>query len=207
MWLAFVEDGVPVGDVVVLFLEEGVWGVVEGEACDFVAGAVEFAAAFAGVVFAGDFHDDVHAVGDFAEYGVAVVEEGGGDVGDEELGAVGAWAGVGHGEDARFVVAEGGVEFVGEFVAWAAAAGFGWVSALEHEAVDDAVEGDVVVVAAFAEVEEVGGGDGCVFGEDGGVDVASGSVEGDADVVSHSGGRMVENGGGGKGKGGGGGGS
>ena len=41
-----------------------------------------------------DFLHDVHAVDDFAEYDVLVVEEGGGEGGDEELAAVGVGAGV-----------------------------------------------------------------------------------------------------------------
>jgi hypothetical protein len=37
------------------------------------------------------------------------------------------------------------VWLVGEVVAWSAAAGTGWVSTLNHEAVDDAVENNAVV--------------------------------------------------------------
>ena len=88
-------------DVVLLRLEECGRIVVNGDRGDLVADAVEFAAALAGIVFAGDFFHDVEAVGDLAEDRVAVVEEGGGHGRDEKLRAVGAGAGVGHGEDAR----------------------------------------------------------------------------------------------------------
>ena len=39
---------------------------------------------------------DVHTLGDFAEHDVLAVEPRGDDGGDEELGAVGVWAGVCH---------------------------------------------------------------------------------------------------------------
>lgn len=41
-----------------------------------------------------DLANDIHAVDDFAKDDVLVVEEGGGDRGDEELGAVGVGAGI-----------------------------------------------------------------------------------------------------------------
>ncbi len=86
-------------EVVLLRLEECGCVVVNGDRGDLVADAVVFAAALAGVVFAGDFFHDVETVGDLAKDRVAVVEEGGGYSGDEELRTVGAGAGVGHGED------------------------------------------------------------------------------------------------------------
>lgn len=115
-----------------------------------------------------DFIDDFHAFDDFAEDGVSAVAgevEGGvvRDV-DEELGggAVGV-VGAGHGDGAA-VVFEAVLAFVGD-----AGAGFlfdefavfeGEAAALDHEAVDDAMEGGVVVVFGGDVFEEVGGGDG-----------------------------------------------
>jgi len=96
-----------------------------------------------------------------AEDDVAAVEPGAGDRGDEELGAVGVWASVGHGEYSGATVTEIGVEFVGETVSGTAASRLSWVAALEHEALNYAVEGDAVVVAAFGEVKEVGAGERC----------------------------------------------
>ena len=87
-------------DVVLLRLEERGRVVVNRDRGDLVADTVVFAAALAGVVFAGDFFHDVEAVGDLAKDRVTVVEEGGGYGRDEELRAVRAGAGVGHGEDA-----------------------------------------------------------------------------------------------------------
>ena len=52
------------------------------------------------------------------------------------------------------------MELVAEAVAWAAHSGSGWVAALDHEVLDDAVEFDAVVVASGGEVEEVGAGHG-----------------------------------------------
>ena len=81
----------------------------------------------------GDRVDDVHALDDAPEHGVLAVEVRRGLVGDEELRAVRAGAGVGHGEHARAVVAQARVELVGEPVAGAAAAGARGVAGLRHE--------------------------------------------------------------------------
>ena len=169
-------------DMILLGFEQVGGVVVNGDRCDFIAGSVEFAAVFAGVVLTGYFADDVEAVGDLAEDRVAVVEEGCGRAGDEELGAVGIGASVCHRENAGRAVAELGVEFIGKLVARAAAAGFGGIAALEHEALNDAVEGDVVVVSPAGEIEKIRASErslGCV---ERGIDVASGGVDGDFDV-------------------------
>ena len=81
----------------------------------------------------------------FAEYRVLAVQPGGGGMGDEELAAVGARAGVGHGEHARAVVAQRLVELVREGIARAAGAGAERAAALDHEAADHPVEGQAVV--------------------------------------------------------------
>jgi len=53
-----------------------------------------------------DAHGGRVTRGDLAEDNVAAVEPGGNDGGDEELGAVGVGAGVGHGEEEGLVVGE-----------------------------------------------------------------------------------------------------
>jgi hypothetical protein len=76
----------------------------------------------------------------------------------QELGAVGARARVGHAESALAVVPERRDELVLELAAVdgrAAAAGTGGVTALDHEALDNAVENDVVVLAGCGERGEV----------------------------------------------------
>ena len=83
-------------DVILLGFEKRGCIVVNGDRGDLVADAVEFAAALAGIVFAGHFFHDVEAVGDLAEDRVTVVEERGGGGGDEKLRPVGAGSGVGH---------------------------------------------------------------------------------------------------------------
>jgi len=165
---AAVEHGVPLGEEGGLIGEEIVGGVEDVDAGDFVAAA--------------DGVDDILTGGDFTEDRVFAVEPVGRDVSDEELGAVGARAGIGHGEDAGFGVFEGRVEFVTELVAWAAGAGAGGVAALDHEVGDDAVEFDAVVVAALGEVEEVGAGHGRLRGEERAFDLAFVGVNDDADV-------------------------
>ena len=88
--------------------------------------------------------------------GVEVVQEGCLSEGDEELAAVGGEAArVGHGEDARVVVAEVGVEFALEAVARAARSGACGVAGLGHEAFEDAVECDAVVESLAGEEDEV----------------------------------------------------
>lgn len=169
---------------VVLLIGKKIGGVVvDSDGSDFIADPVELAAALAGVGFAGDFFDDIQTIGDLTEHRVAVVEERGWGGGDEKLGAVGSWAGVGHGEYTRCAVTEIGVEFISEFVTRAAAAAFGWIAALQHETFDHAVEGNAIVISALGEIEEVRASDGCFGGVKGCVDVACGGVECDFNIV------------------------
>ena len=156
---------------------------MDGDGSDFVADPVELAAAFAGVGFTGDFFDDIQTVGDLTEHRVAVVEERGRGGGDEKLGAVGSWTGVGHGENTRAAVTEIGVEFISELVTRAAAAAFGWIAALQHETFDHAVEGNAIVIAALGEIEEIRASDGSFGRIKGCVDVACGGVECDFNIV------------------------
>lgn len=117
----------------------------------------------------------------FTEDGVAAVEPGGVNGGDEELGAVGAGACVGHGQQVGLVEGQFGVDFVLELVAGAADALAEGVAALDHEVADDAVEDDVLVEGAFldfagagvapflgavGEADEVLDGEGCVVAEE-----------------------------------------
>lgn len=74
------------------------------------------------------------------------------------------------------------MELVGKLVAWAAAAGFGRVTALQHEAFNYAVEGHIVVVAAACKVEEIRAGERGFRRVESGVDVAGGGMNSDFDV-------------------------
>lgn len=105
----------------------------------------------------GDLGNDLlrFLIGDLAEDGVAVGQMRLRAHGDEELGAVGSRAGVCHSQQEWAVELQFWVELVAEFVAWAATAGAGWVAALDHEAIDDAVEDRAIVERAFV-------GAGCV---------------------------------------------
>ena len=170
-------------DVVFLIFEKIGGVVVDGDGRDFIADPVEFASALAGVVFAGDFSNDIQTVGDLAEDGVAVVEEWSGGGGDEELGTVGSWASVRHGENSWSCVTEIGMEFICELVTRAAATAFGWIATLEHETIDHTVERHAIVVTTLGEIEKVRTSDGCFRCIKGRVDVACGGVECDFDVV------------------------
>ncbi len=96
-------------------------------------------------------------VGDLAEDRVLHVQPRGRPGGDEELRAVGARAGVGHGQQVGLVEDQLGVRLVLERVAGAAGAGAERAAALDHEAVDDPVEGQAVVERAAAAVAGVVG--------------------------------------------------
>ncbi len=170
-------------DVVFLIFEQVRGVVVDGDGSDFIADPVEFASTFAGVVFAGDFSHDIQTVSDLSEDRVAVVEERSWGGGDEELGAVGSWASVRHGENSWSCVTEIGMEFICELVTRATATAFGWIATLEHETIDHTMERHAIVITALGEIEKVRASDGGFRCVKGCVDVACGGVECDFDVV------------------------
>ena len=95
---------------------------------------------------------NIHAFNDIAEDDVSAIQPGGLDGGDEELGAVGVGASVGHGEGSGAGVLQDEV-LVGEFLA---VDGFATsaivvceVSSLEHEVGDHTVEGGALVAEAL----------------------------------------------------------
>jgi hypothetical protein len=138
----------------------------------------------------GDFFDNVVAFNDFAEDGVFIVEPGRGGDGDEKLAAVGMGTGVGHGEEALFPVVEGGMEFVGEFVAGSAAAGTFGTAALDHKIRDHPVEDQVVEeglagLGAFGKGHEVFDGLGRFFGIEPGFKLSLGGIEEGVDFIRH----------------------
>lgn len=101
---------------------------------------------------------DIHAVDDLAKHSVLAVQVRGGSKTDEELTAVGARTAVGHGQDTGASVLERAVELVLELATpdgLSATAGACGVAALEHEAGDDAVEDDAVVLACVGEACKV----------------------------------------------------
>ncbi len=170
-------------DVVFLICKKLGGIVVDGDGSDFIADPVELAAALAGVVFTGDFFDNIQTVGDLTEHRVTVVEESCGGGGDEKLGAVGSRTGVGHGENTWAAVTEIRMKFVSELVTRAAAAAFGRIATLQHETFDHAVEGNAIVISALRKIEEVRTSDGSFGRIKGCVDVACGGVECDFNIV------------------------
>src|SRR3546814_8872939 len=102
------QDAVPLGDAVRLGGQYGVGIALDRDLADVVALL--------------DLVDRLQALDHLAEHGVLAVQPGGGDVGDEELAAVGVRAGVGHRQHAA-LVADAVVGLVLEAVAGAAAAG------------------------------------------------------------------------------------
>ena len=94
--------------------------------------------------------DDIHALHNLAKHSVLAVEVRSRAESDEELASVGARTGVGHAERTLAVVLEGRHELVLELGAVdgrATGTSSSGVTALDHEARNDAVEDDVVVFA------------------------------------------------------------
>lgn len=169
-------------DIVFLRLKKRRRIIVNVDGRDFIADAIEFAAALARVVFTGDLFDHVQAIRDLTEDGVAVVEERRGGGGDKELGSVRPGACICHGKNAGGAMAEFWMKFIRKLVTRAAAAGFGRIATLEHEAFDHAMESDVIVVSAAGKIEEIGASQRSLRRVESGVDVPGGRVNGDFDV-------------------------
>src|SRR5262249_31391757 len=102
-----------------------------------------------------DLVDVLHAIDDLAPDSVLAVEEGRVPEADEEL-AVGRVRALrpGHGAGAADMWLA--VELGLEVLARAAGAGAGWIAALRHEALDDAVERRTVVKAAAGKLLDAG---------------------------------------------------
>ena len=113
---------------------------------EFIGGAVDDD--FIDEVAAFDGVDDVLPFGGFTEDGVLTVEVRGGAMSDEELGAVGVWAGVGHGEHAWLVVTTMSLALALELITWASGAAAAGATALNHEVRDDTVEGQSIIIPA-----------------------------------------------------------
>ena len=128
-----------------------------------------------------DLLDNVHGLGisDLAEDDVLAIEPRGDNGGDEELGAVGVGASVGHGQKTRAGVLVDEV-LIGELLtvdgATTGTVATGEVTTLEHELGDDTVEGRALVTLTLlgvAELSEVLGGLGNLVGEEVEVDAAN----------------------------------
>lgn len=159
----FIEDGIPVFNIVFLCFKQVGGVVVGGNGSDLVT------------LF--DLIYDVLSVGNLTEHRVFSIQMWGGVVGDEKLGSIRASTGVGHGEYAGRAMAEFGMELVCKLVTRAPAAGARGVAPLDHEVCNDAVEADAVVITPFGEVEEVRAGEWCFRGIHGRVDVSCGGVD------------------------------
>ena len=144
--LFVIQHRVPLVDALFLSRKEIVGGIENFNLIDFVA--------------ASDGVHDIHPIGHMTEDGVFAVKVGCGHVGDEELASIGPRAGIGHGENTGTIVFEPSVDFVFKAVARSAAACAGGIAALDHELLDDAMEGEAVVVTALREIQEVRDGDG-----------------------------------------------
>ena len=99
-----------------------------------------------------DLSDNVQTLDDGAEDGVLAIQPSGLDGADEELGAVGVGAGIGHGEDSGASVLQGEV-LISELLAVDGLAtgtvAASEVTSLEHELGDDAVEGGAGITEAL----------------------------------------------------------
>ena len=102
--------------------------------------------------------DDVHAFDYLAEYRVMAVEPLGLRQRDEELRAAGVRACIRHREDALAAVPKIRMELVGNRIAGAAGAVAFRAAALDHEAIDDAMEDQAVVKAFLDQHDEIARG-------------------------------------------------
>jgi len=102
-----------------------------------------------------DGKENIFAGNDAAKDTVLTIEPGGSDMGDEKLAAVGVGAGIGHAQHTRAIMFEVGVKFVAEAIARAATTGTGRIAALDHEVLDDAVEGNAVVKTFTGEKDKI----------------------------------------------------
>jgi octaprenyl-diphosphate synthase len=101
-------------------------------------------------------HRLVIGVDDRPEHRVAPVQPGSCNVGDEELAAVGAGAGIRHRKLARCVVLQSGIALILEAVAWSPGTGAVRTAALDHEIGNDAMERQSVVISSFGQINEIG---------------------------------------------------
>jgi hypothetical protein len=122
-----IQHRIPLVDALFLGCKEIVSGIENFNFLNFVA--------------AGDGVHDIHPISHMTENGVFAVKVGCGHVGDEELASIGPWTSIGHGENAGTIVFEPSVDFVFKAVAGSAAASAGGIAALDHELLDDAMEG------------------------------------------------------------------
>lgn len=105
--------------------------------------------------------DHLHALHNSAENNVAVIQPGGLDSGNEELGSVGVLAGVGHAQDSGAGVAKLEVlvlKLVSIDRLAASSVAVSEVASLDHEFLDDTVEGRSSItkaLGALRELEEV----------------------------------------------------
>ena len=116
-----------------------------------------------------DLVDDVHSVDDLSEdgvcgrgAGVVVVEELVVNEVDEELGSTGVGSGIRHGDcspDVGMSLAELIIDLISGSTGTVALG----ASSLDHEVLDDPVEGESVVESIFGEFDEVSCGDGHVI--------------------------------------------
>src|ERR1044071_3677443 len=99
--------------------------------------------------YIGDGHDYFLAFHHLAKDAVFAIEKGRGLLSDEKLAAVGIGSRIRHGKDTGFVVPQLGTEFVFEFITRAAGSVAQGITALNHEAWNDAVKNRSVVKRAL----------------------------------------------------------
>ena len=125
--LFVIQHRIPLVDALFLSSKEVVSGIENFNLLNFVA--------------AGDGVHDIHPIRHMTEDGVFSIKVRCGHVGDEELASIGPWTRIGHGENTGPIVFEPSVHFVFKAVAGSAAACAGGIAALDHELLDDAMEG------------------------------------------------------------------
>jgi len=142
-----------------------------------------------------DLLHDIHALDNLAEHDVTTIQPWGGNSGDEELGAIGVWASIGHGQVARSSVLQFEI-LICELLAVdglaTSAISVGEISTLDHEVLDNTVKPGTLVAEALlssGQSTKVLGGLGNILAEEADDDL-TGRLATHLDVEEHLGGDL-----------------
>src|SRR5674536_115214 len=86
-------------------------------------------------------------------------------MGDKKLAAVGLRAGISHGKNTRFIMAQLLDKFILKFITWPAASVTRGTAALNHKIGDNPVKLQIIIISATHQVNKIPYGNWCLFGK------------------------------------------